>query len=119
MRQVNEDAAQALLTEGRLKASEQYTNYLDKDLAARRMYADQRRQIADTNRAMLANIIMQLGQNDAARRLANNQSIQNYVGEMRTKLAQDRQKKKQFQLQDAQVQAQNAYNAKYNELGNK
>ena len=119
MRQANEDAAQALLTEGRLKASEQYTNYLDKDLAARRMYADQRRQIADTNRATLANIIMQLGQNDAARRLANNQSVQNYVGEMRTKLAQDRQKKKQFQLQDAQVQAQNAYNAKYNEFGNK
>ena len=119
MRQVNEDAAQALLTEGRLKASEQYTNYLDKDLAARRMYADQRRQIADMNRATLANIIMQLGQNDAARRLANNQSVQNYVGEMRTKLAQDRQKKKQFQLQDAQVQAQNAYNAKYNEFGNK
>ena len=119
MRQANEDAAQALLTEGRLKASEQYTNYLDKDLAARRMYADQRRQIADANRATLANIIMQLGQNDAARRLANNQSVQNYVGEMRTKLAQDRQKKKQFQLQDAQVQAQNAYNAKYNEFGNK
>ena len=119
MRQVNEDAAQALLTEGRLKASEQYTNYLDKDLAARRMYADQRKQIADANRATLANIIMQLGQNDAARMLANNQSAQNYVGEMRTKFAQDRQKKKQFQLQDAQVQAQNAYNAKYNELGNK
>lgn len=119
MRQANEDAVQALLTEGRLKASEQYTNYLDKDLAARRMYADQRKQIADTNRAMLANIIMQLGQNDAARMLANNQSVQNYVGEMRTKLAQDRQKKKQFQLQDTQVQAQNAYNAKYNELGNK
>lgn len=119
MRQTNEDVVQALLTEGRLKASEQYTNYLDKDLAARRIYADQRRQIADTNRSLMANIIMQLGQNDAARRLANNQSIQNYVGEMRTKLAQDRQKKKQFQLQDAQVQAQNAYNAKYNEFGNK
>ena len=119
MRQANEDAAQALLTEGRLKASEQYTNYLDKDLAARRMYADQRRQIADANRATLANIIMQLGQNDAARRLANNQSVQNYVGEMRTKFAQDRQKVKQFQLQDAQVRAQNAYSAKYNELGNK
>lgn len=119
MRQANEDAAQALLTEGRLKASEQYTNYLDKDLAARRMYADQRRQIADTNRATLANIIMQLGQNDAARRLANNQSVQNFVMEFRNKLAQDRQKKKQFQLQDAQIQAQNAYTAKYNELGNK
>ena len=119
MRQANEDAAQALLAEGRLKASEQYTDYLDKDLAARRMYADQRRQIADTNRAMLANIIMQLGQNDAARRLANNQSVQNYVGEMRTKLAQDRQKKKQFQLQDAQVQAQNEYNRIWNTEGNK
>ena len=119
MRQANEDAAQALLTEGRLKASEQYTNYLDKDLAARRMYADQRRQIADTNRSTLANIIMQLGKNDAARRLANNQSVQNFVMEFRNKLAQDRQKKKQFQLQDAQVQAQNAYNAKYNEFGNK
>lgn len=119
MRQANEDAAQALLTEGRLKASEQYTNYLDRDLAARRTYADQRRQIADANRAILANTIMQLGQNNTARMLANNQSVQNYVGEMRTKLAQDRQRLKEFQLQDARVRAQNEYNAVYNKLGNK
>lgn len=119
MRQANEDAAQALLTEGRLKASEQYTNYLDKDLAARRTYADQRKQIADTNRAILANTIMQLGQNNTARMLANNQSVQNYVGEIRTKLAQDRQRLKEFQLQDARVQAQNEYNRIWNTEGNK
>lgn len=119
IRQTNEDAAQQLLTEGRLKASEAYSQYLDKDLAARRAYADARRETANQNRAIMASTIMQLGQNDAARRLANNQSVQNFVMEFRNKLAQDRQKKKQFQLQDAQVQARNAYNAKYNELGNK
>ena len=119
MRQANEDAAQALLTEGRLKASEAYSQYLDKDLAARRAYTDVRRETANQNRAIMASTIMQLGQNDAARRLANNQSVQNFVMEFRNKLAQDRQKKKQFQLQDAKVQAQNAYNAKYNEFGNR
>ena len=118
MRQVNEDAAQQLLTEGRLKASEAYSQYLDKDLAARRAYADQRRGVADQNRAIMASTVMQLGQNDAARRLANNQSVQNYIMEFRNKLAQDRQRLKGFQLQDAQVQAQNEYNRIFNEAGN-
>ena len=113
MRQVNEDAAQALLTEGRLKASEQYTNYLDKDLAARRMYADQRRQIADANRATLANIIMQLGQNDAARRLANNQSVQNFVMEFRNKLAQDKTKRDNLIQSYYTTKAQNDYNTAF------
>ena len=82
MRQVNEDQAQQLLTEGKLKASEAYSQYLDKDLAARRTYAEQRREIADQNRAIMASTVIQLGQNDAARRLANNQSVQNYVMEI-------------------------------------
>lgn len=118
MRQANEDQAQALLTEGRLKASEAYSQYLDKDLAARRAYADERRRVAQSNRERMANISMQLAQNDTARRISNWQSINNGINEFRTKLAQDRNRARQFQLQDAQVRAQNAYNAKYNELGN-
>ena len=109
MRQANEEVAQSLLTEGRLKASEKYTDYLDKDLAARRAYADQRWQIADQNRSIMANIIMQLNHNDVARRLANNQSVQNYVGEMRTKLAQDRQRKFNFMQQEDAIMAQRKY----------
>ena len=113
MRQINEDAAQQLLTEGRLKASEAYSQYLDKDLAARRMYADQRRQVADQNRAIMASTVMQLGQNDAARRLANNQSVQNYVMEFRNKLAQDKAKRDNLIQSYYTTKAQNDFNSAF------
>ena len=110
MRQTNEDAAQQLLTEGRLKASEAYSQYLDKDLAARRAYADARRETANQNRAIMASTIMQLGQNDAARRLANNQSVQNFVMEFRNKLAQDKTKRDNLIQSYYTTKAQNDYN---------
>lgn len=113
MRQQNEDAAQQLLTEGRLKASEAYSQYLDKNLAARRAYTDQRREVADQNRAIKANTVMQLGQNDAARRLANNQSVQNYVMEFRNKLAQDKAKRDNLIQSYYTTKAQNDYNTAF------
>lgn len=113
IRQTNEDAAQQLLTEGRLKASEAYSDYLDKDLAARRAYADARRETANQNRAIMASTIMQLGQNDAARRLANNQSVQNYVTEFRTKLAQDKAKRDNLIQSYYTTKAQNDYNTAF------
>ena len=118
IRQQNEDAAQQLLTEGRLKASEAYSQYLDKNLAARRAYADQRRGVANQNREIMASTIMQRAQNKAANWLSNNMSTTNLIQEFRNKLAQDRQRLKGFQLQDAQVQAQNEYNRIFNEAGN-
>lgn len=113
MRQTNEDTAQQLLTEGRLKASEAYSQYLDKDLAARRAYADQRREVADQNRAIMANTVMQLGQNDAARRLANNQSVQNFVMEFRNKLSQDKAKRDNLLQSYYTTKAQNDYNTAF------
>ena len=113
MRQINEDAAQQLLTEGRLKASEAYSQYLDKDLAARRAYADARRETANQNRATMASTIMQLGQNDAARRLANNQSVQNFVMEFRNKLAQDKAKRDNLLQSYYTTKAQNDYNTAF------
>ena len=109
MRQANEDQAQALLTEGRLKASEAYSQYLDKDLAARRTYADERRRVGQSNRERMANISMQLAQNDAARRLSNWQSINNGILEFRNKLAQDRQRKIDFMKQEDSIMAQRKY----------
>lgn len=113
MRQTNEDTAQQLLTEGRLKASEAYSQYLDKDLAARRAYADARRETANQNRAIMASTIMQLGQNDAARRLANNQSVQNFVMEFRNKLAQDKAKRDNLIQSYYTTKAQNDYNTAF------
>lgn len=109
MRQANEDQAQALLAEGRLKASEAYSQYLDKDLAARRTYADERRRVAQSNRERMANISMMLAQNDAARRISNWQSINNGILEFRNKLAQDRQRKINFMQQEDAIMAQRKY----------
>lgn len=109
MRQANEDQAQALLAEGRLKASEAYSQYLNEDLAARRTYADERRRVAQSNRERMANISMQLAQNDAARRISNWQSINNGILEFRNKLAQDRQRKINFMKQEDAIMAQRKY----------
>lgn len=114
MRQANEDQAQALLAEGRLKASEAYSQYLDKDLAARRAYADERRRVAQSNRERMANISMQLAQNDAARRISNWQSINNGILEFRNKLAQDRQRKINFMQQEDAIMAQRKYDEHIN-----
>lgn len=117
MRQANEDAAQQLLTEGRLKESENYSQYLDKDLQARKVYEDMRRRTAQANREKMANIAMSLAQNDMAKSLANAQSINNGILEFRNKLAQDRQRKLNFMQQDYQILAQNEFNKTINELG--
>ena len=110
MRQANEDAAQALLTEGRLKASEAYSHYLDKDLAARRAYAEDRRQTAFANRQEMANKVMRDAQINQARRLANNQSWSNFVMEMRNKISQDRNRSLNFLQQQDRLLAQQKMN---------
>lgn len=114
MRQANEDTAQQLETEGRLKASEQYSQYLDKDLAARRAYAEDRRNTAFYNTQEMANKVMRDAQIEQGRKLANNQSISNYVMEMRNKFAQDRAKSQAFQKQQDALLAQQALNAEVN-----
>ena len=119
MRQANEDTAQQLETEGRLKASEQYSQYLDKDLAARRAYAEDRRNTAFYNTQEMANKVMRDAQIEQGRKLANNQSISNYVMEMRNKFAQDRARSQAFQKQQDALLAQQALNAEVNKAAQK
>lgn len=109
IRQANEDAAQQLETEGRLKASEQYSQYLDKDLAARRAYAEDRRNTAFYNTQEMANKVMRDAQIDQARKLANNQSWSNFVMEMRNKISQDRQRKINFMQREDAIMSQRKY----------
>ena len=109
MRQTNEDAARQLEMEGKLRASEAYSQYLDKDLAARRAYAEDRRNTAFFNRQEMANKLMRDAQIDMQRKLANNQSIQNAVMEFRNKLNQDWNRRQNFMQQEDAIKGAQAY----------
>lgn len=111
VRQTNEDAARQLEMEGKLRASEAYSQYLDKDLAARRAYAEDRRNTAFFNRQEMANKIMRDAQIDMQRQLANNQSIQNAVMELRNKLNQDWNRRQNFMRQEDAIKGAQAYDS--------
>lgn len=111
MRQTNEDAARQLEMEGKLRASEAYSQYLDKDLAARRAYAEDRRNTAFFNRQEMANKLMRDAQIDMQRKLANNQSIQNAVMEFRNKLNQDWNRRQNFMQQEDAIKGAQAYDS--------
>lgn len=111
MRQTNEDAARQLEMEGKLRASEAYSQYLDKDLAARRAYAEDRRNTAFFNRQEMANKLMRDAQIDMQRKLANSQSIQNAVMEFRNKLNQDWNRRLNFMQQEDAIKGAQAYDA--------
>lgn len=115
IRQSRQDTADNILAEGRLKASEQYSNYLNNDLAARRQYAGQRQETAFYNRQQMANKIMRDAQIDQMRDMANAQSISNFVTEMRNKIAGDRSKQQGFMQQQAEIGANNAYTTALND----
>lgn len=112
IRQTNEDAAQQLEMEGKLRASEAYSQWVNENLAARRAYAEDRRNTAFFNRQEMANKLMRDAQIDMQRKLANNQSIQNAVMEFRNKLNQDWNKRQaildQYASQQASVTQDNA-----------
>ena len=114
IRQSRQDAADQMEAEGKLKASEAYSQYLANDLAARRAYAEDRRNTAFYNRQMAASKVMRDAEIDQMRRLANNQSISNAVMEFRNKLNLDRNKKEVFMQQRDAIQAKNKYDEVFN-----
>jgi hypothetical protein len=57
--------------EGRLKTSELFSDYLNRNNDLKRRYAQVRADVANQNRQIIANVNMQLAQNNASR-LANN-----------------------------------------------
>lgn len=114
IRQSRQDAADQMEAEGKLKASEAYSQYLANDLAARRAYAEDRRNTAFYNRQMAASKVMRDAEIDQMRRLANNQSISNAVMEFRNKLNLDRNKKEAFMQQRDAIRAKNKYDEVFN-----
>lgn len=109
MRQTNEDQARQLELEGNLKASEQYSQWLQNDLAARRAYAQDRRETALFNRQEMLNKLLRDAQIDQGRIAANNQSIANFVMEGRNWFHQNRQRALQAISQYDNAVAQNNY----------
>lgn len=109
MRQINEDQARQLELEGNLKASEQYSQWLQNDLAARRAYAQDRRETALFNRQEMLNKLLRDAQIDQGRIAANNQSIANFAMEGRNWFHQNRQRALQAISQYDNAVAQNDY----------
>ena len=109
MRQTNEDQARQLELEGNLKASEQYSQWLQNDLAARRAYAQDRRETALFNRQEMLNKLLRDAQIDQGRIAANNQSIANFAMEGRNWFHQNRQRALQAISQYDNAVAQNNY----------
>lgn len=109
MRQMNEDQARQLELEGNLKASEQYSQWLQNDLAARRAYAQDRRETALFNRQEMLNKLLRDAQIDQGRIAANNQSIANFAMEGRNWFHQKRQRALDAISQYDNAVAQNNY----------
>lgn len=109
MRQTNENQARQLELEGNLKASEQYSQWLQNDLAARRAYAQDRRETALFNRQEMLNKLLRDAQIDQGRIAANNQSIANFAMEGRNWLHQNRQRALEAISQYDNAVAQNDY----------
>lgn len=117
MRQTNEDQARQLELEGNLKASEQYSQWLQNDLAARRAYAQDRRETALFNRQEMLNKLLRDAQIDQGRIAANNQSIANFAMEGRNWFHQNRQRALQAISQYENAIAQNNYELAMRDAG--
>lgn len=109
IRQSRQDAADAKEAEGRLAASQEYSNYLANDLAARRAYADKRSDIAFYNQQQAANLAQRKAELEHARDLANDNSWKNFTQEIRHKIDQDRQVYSNFLRTEDQLRAETAY----------
>ena len=109
IRQSRQDAANAKEAEGRLAASQEYSNYLANDLAARRAYADQRSDIAFFNQQQTANLAQRKAGLEHARALANDDSLKHATQEIRHKIDQDRQVYSNFLRTEDQLRAETAY----------
>ena len=107
-RQSNASNAINLLTEGRLKESEQYSNFLAQDLAARRQYADERRRVDQANREKLATIAEMHANNNVARITTNYQSLDNYIQDFRNRYNQDTQRQWDFKRDEDMYRADDA-----------
>lgn len=91
-RLMRDQQADQLANERDTRLSQTISEFNDKDLAARREYANQRTQIADYNKAVLGQIENMLAQNKAAKQFtAWNQIINPFIDQKRMDLVRDQQ----------------------------
>lgn len=91
-RLMRDQQADQLANERDIRLSQTISEFNDKDLAARRKYANQRTQIADYNKAVLGQMENMLAQNKAAKQFtAWNQIINPFIDQKRMDLVRDQQ----------------------------
>lgn len=91
-RLMRDQQADQLANERGTRLSQTISEFNDKDLAARREYANQRTQIADYNKAVLGQMENMLAQNKAAKQFtAWNQIINPFIDQKRMDLVRDQQ----------------------------
>lgn len=91
-RLIRDQQADQLANERDTRLSQTISEFNDKDLAARREYANQRTQIADYNRAVLGQMENMLAQNKAAKQFtAWNRIINPFIDQKRMDLVRDQQ----------------------------
>lgn len=89
-RLMRDQQADQLAAERDTKLSQTISEFNDRDIAARREYANQRTQIADYNRAVLGQMKNMLAQNKAAKQFtAWNQIINPFIDQKRDDLVRD------------------------------
>lgn len=91
-RLMRDQQADQLANERDTRLSQTISEFNDKDLAARREYANQRTQIADYNKAVLGQMENMLAQNKAAKQFTDwNQIINPFIDQKRMDLVRDQQ----------------------------
>lgn len=91
-RLIRDQQANQLANERDTRLSQTISEFNDKDLAARREYANQRTQIADYNKAVLGQMENMLAQNKAAKQFTDwNQIINPFIDQKRMDLVRDQQ----------------------------
>ena len=93
LEQQGQSQANQTRLEGRLKTSELFSDYLNRNNDLKRRYAQVRADVANQNRQIIANVNMQLAQNKASKLANDFTSFNNWLMEKRAKNALNEEKR--------------------------
>lgn len=118
-RLMRDQQADQLANERDTRLSQTISEFNNKDLAARREYANQRTQIADYNKAVLGQMENMLAQNKAAKQFtAWNQIINPFIDQKRMDLVRDQQDEQLANTTKENIIAQQDYQKSIHDLFN-
>lgn len=118
-RLMRDQQADQLANERDTRLSQTISEFNNKDLAARREYANQRTQIADYNKAVLGQMENMLAQNKAAKQFtAWNQIINPFIDQKRMDLVRDQQNEQLANTAKENIIAQQDYQKSIHDLFN-